>query len=153
MSTVNYQSVMQAIDDALASPEFRASIARSILTRLTDIMPEFVDDEVPPTLVVKNGVDNFSPHSLAFFFQSALNRRPASDEDIYSLTAHMEEATKTVPGELIHKMLKDRGRSPEKLWVFLKRVTDAHKLTVEKKDSYYEKLKIKTAELIVERAQ
>lgn len=128
---LTYNMVMEAINEALDSVEFRAVIARKIFDKVSPKLPSEPEDQ--SMVETLTGLDaNFGAVGLANLFHSKLlGRRPTSQEDLPSLVGFMQSMiNEGIKGKLIFDTIQARGRNAESIWDFRKRVYAAHIPTV-----------------------
>lgn len=124
----------EVVEDVLASDEFKSILARVLEKHLGSQLSTAKLDHLDPDkirasadTVVEMGADaNTTPEGLAWHFRQKLSRRPNSQESMEDLAAIFDELLKSgTSGQAILMLLKDRGRSAEPIWEFLKRITPA----------------------------
>ncbi len=120
------EAISRVVEDVLSSDEFKGMLERRLLAYFQSInhTPNLNLDhpskaetitEVPPNY-------NHTPEGLAWNFRQKLARRPNSGESLEDCTAWMADLVKGgVSPETILNTLKDRGRSAETIWDFVKR--------------------------------
>lgn len=122
------EAINRVVEEVLSSDEFKRLLERHLLNYLQSINHSSLNLEPTKAETIIEIPDDYNrtPEGLAWHFRQKLARRPNSGESLEDCTGWMADLIKGgISAATILKTLKERGRSTEPIWDFVKRFSSA----------------------------